>query len=243
MRGCRLLEWDSEFFGFAVAQITVPTLDRHQLGAVLSELRQRDVRLAYWPADSTGGAAVRQVAEELGGRLVDMKTTFVVDLASLVPAELTLHARVEPYGQAEATPEMRALAVESGVFSRFAVDPNIPRHKFIELYSIWITRAVAREIADEVLVIRDAGGTVVGMVTMGNTSGPGAGGLLAVAPAYRRHGYGETLVRAKQRWWIAQGQRQGRVVTQAANTAACRLYQRCGYRVVKVEPYYHFWLR
>ena len=233
----KLLEWDSVFFGFTVARITTPDLDATQLPPLIDVLRKAGVHLAYWPASSTTTEATLQVAAELGGRLVDRKITFFAELTALPPAGPHT-AEVVPYAPPMPVAELEALAVQCGSHSRFAVDPSIPRQKFIELYRTWMNRSLRKEIASEVLVIREQG-MVAGVITLG------AGlqrGLVAVHEQFRGRGFGESLVRAGQRWRFMQGERCARKVTQQANAAACRLYTKCGYSVEKTEPFVHFWL-
>jgi dTDP-4-amino-4,6-dideoxy-D-galactose acyltransferase len=50
------------------------------------------------------------------------------------------------------------------------------------------------------------------------------------------------LVCAAQAKFIEAGYRIGQVVTQLDNVAACRLYEKCGYHLEKLENFYHFWL-
>lgn len=234
-----LLDWDSNFFGFPVARIELADLDTAQLTGLLSDLRQQGVRLVYWPARDVP-ASPEQIAA-LGGRLVDTKTTFLTDLTALNLIHVDGSVPVESCDVAFPRDALRALAVQSGEYSRFAVDPNIPRAKFEELYMRWIDGSLSREIADEVLVIRDDG-RIAGMITLGRKGDRGDIGLLAVDQAYRGRGYGEHLVRQAQAWFLDRGYRWGQVVTQGANMAACRLYTKCGYSVEKTEAYYHFWL-
>lgn len=137
--------------------------------------------------------------------------------------------------------DLEALAIQSGPYSRFSVDPKLPEEKFIELYKIWINRSLKKEIADEVLVIRE-GENVVGMVTLGEKDGKGDIGLIAVERDRRGRKYGEALVRAAQCWFIRRGYEFGQAVTQGGNIPACSLYKKCGYSVEKVEYFYHFWL-
>ena len=137
--------------------------------------------------------------------------------------------------------DFKELAVQSGVFSRFSVDPDFPGEKFIALYTLWIRKSIHKEIADEVLVIRE-GEKAAGMVTLDHKDGKGDIGLLSVSQECRGKKYGEMLVRGAQCWFMDHSCRFGQVVTQGDNTAACALYQKCGYSVGKVEFFYHFWL-
>lgn len=80
------------------------------------------------------------------------------------------------------------------------------------------------------------------MVTLGVKNGRGDIGLFAVDPSMRRRNLGVALVRAAQEWTRRKGLRFAQVVTQGKNIAACRLYEKCGYRIEKVDFFYHFWL-
>ena len=145
------------------------------------------------------------------------------------------------YNLSTPTAEIEKLSIQSGEYSRFSTDPNIPRDKFEALYKEWIHKSLNKEIADEVLVILD-NTNVAGMITLGNKNDNGDIGLLSVDTRYRGKKYGEMLVRSAQTWFIRNGYKFGHVVTQADNTAACRLYTKCGYSVSKVEYFYHFWM-
>lgn len=234
----QILDWDSDFFGLKVARIVAPRLSTQELSETLSALRQQQVQLAYW---STGRELEADAIARLNGVLADRKTTFAIDLRSLdftttIPADT-----VEPFTDSMSVPDLESLAIQSGEYSRFAVDPNFPNEKFVALYKAWINRSLRKEIASEVLLIRD-GDRIAGMVTLGEKNGRGDIGLIAVGSLYRGRKYGETLVRAAQRWFVAQGYAYGQVVTQGANTPACNLYKRCGYSVEQVENFYHFWM-
>jgi len=233
----QILDWDTDFFGVTVARITEPDLNEQELSEILSELKGKGVDLVYWPSS-------RKIEEVLvkqyGGILADKKTTFAIDLGSLNYEKCISTDIVEAFTQSMRISDIQDLAIQSGEYSRFVVDEKIPREKFVGLYNIWINRSLSKEIAEEVLVIRD-GKRVVGMVTLGNKNGRGDIGLVAVDRNYRGKQYGQKLVHASQRWFIDSGYEFGQVVTQAANIPACNLYKKCGYSVEAVEYFYHFW--
>jgi dTDP-4-amino-4,6-dideoxy-D-galactose acyltransferase len=137
--------------------------------------------------------------------------------------------------------DLEALAVQSGAFSRFRVDPRIPDAQFEQLYRTWVRNSIRREMADEVLVVRE-GQRTVGFLTLKADGESGRIELLAVDVESRGKGYGVELVRAAEECFRAMGCDSGSVVTQAANRPACRLYRKCGYEIVLTEYFYHFWL-
>ncbi|MCE9563780.1 MAG: GNAT family N-acetyltransferase [Planctomycetes bacterium] len=244
MEAYQILTWDSDFFGFTVARINSSHRDG-ELEHALSELRTQNVRLAYWSTAEALDQVDRDHITQLGGRFVDEKTTFHVDLQSDgAPAKqpVVMAPVVEKYREGMSREDLRALAIQSGEYSRFAVDPNIPRAKFEELYTIWMEKSLTKEMAEEVLMIRDPGNRVVAMTTVGKKGTRGDIGLVAVDINFRGRQYGELLVRHALNWFDIHKYRYVQVVTQGVNTAACRLYAKCGFAVEKKEHFYHFWL-
>jgi dTDP-4-amino-4,6-dideoxy-D-galactose acyltransferase len=59
--------------------------------------------------------------------------------------------------------------------------------------------------------------------------------LIAVSPDVRGRGLGRTLVHSALTWFAAQGVGEVRVKTQAANTPAVGLYERCGFVLERSE--------
>lgn len=240
MANYRLLEWDSGFFGFPVATILSTHMESEELAALLDRMRLGGIRLAYWATNAAEGVDPG-VVSRYGGTLVDEKTTYVIDRSGLATYRPAAELNVEPHRSGEDEEQLRALGTEAGRWSRFFLDPQIPREKSEELYTRWIDACMEGSLADTILVIRQDG-EVAGMVTLEQTDRQGRVGLFAVAPAARGRGLGTTLMQAANEWFWQQDCLQVRVVTQRANVAACRLYVRAGYGVESVRPFYHFWL-
>ena len=239
-RDYELLRWDSELFGFRTARITRPELSLQELSRILAELGQKDVALIYWPSSSRLPEHT-PVLQSYNGHLVDVKTTYAIDLRGDVIAEPGASFRIESYGTGAVSPALISLAIQAGEHSRFAVDPCIPRNKFEELYTIWIQKSVDRTLAEDVLVAH-SGDAMAGMVTVGRKGARGDIGLVAVDRLWRGKRVGEALVGAALSWFARKGCDTTQVVTQGANVGANRLYSKCGFSVEKQEYYYHFWL-
>lgn len=225
-----------------MARIDPDRLDDAALERCLRELRAAGVRLAYWGA--ADDPALQGLAEARGGRLVDRKRTYACDPGACDPAADELVAEeIAALGPgAPPTPALEALAIASGVHSRYAIDPGLPPERFEAMYRIWLRRSLLGELADAVLL---AGTPEAprGLVTVSQRGGPEAEiGLLAVASTARRAGLGAALVRAAQGWARARGCARLRVVTQGANEGACRLYLRCGFGLERQELWFHFHL-
>ncbi|MEX0679211.1 MAG: GNAT family N-acetyltransferase [Pirellulales bacterium] len=243
------LDWECRHFGLPAAQLCDPDLNDVALAAALGRARREGVELLVWPA--RGGRDVPgELLEEFAGTLVDRKATFS---RSLPPAPAgddsppVCQFSMGAYTAKTPSAALYELAISAGIYSRFNVDPRIPAEKFAAMYRRWIERSVAGELADVVLVasLGDHEGAVDerprGMITLSESSGVGSIGLIAVAAEVRGRGIAAALMHAAHGWMRARGAGEARVVTQLANLPACRLYERCGYRLSRVQHYYHFW--
>ncbi len=139
------------------------------------------------------------------------------------------------------SPSLVELALASGSYSRFKVDPQMPGACFKTLYQAWIHRSTTREIADEVLVAGEEG-DLQAMVTIRLDGITAHIGLIAVEAAARGRGLGSGLIHAAEGWASERGALRMEVVTQGANQAACSLYERCGYQILSEEDVYHLWI-
>lgn len=243
MSGYQQLDWDTNFFRFSVAIVTETIGSKDQLTSLLNHAESNHIKLLYWPTISRVESITDSQLEKLGASLVDKKVTFVIDLShiTLEKTVLSPNATIEPYNPSLSKDDLYTLAVQSGEYSRFAVDKNIPRAKYEELYIKWIKKSLDKELAQEVLVVHESK-HIAGMVTLGKKNGRGDIGLLAVDKNHRGKNFGEALVREAQSWFIDNGYDTGQVVTQGRNIAACNLYKKCGYVMEKTEYYYHIWL-
>lgn len=230
----QVLEWDTNFFGFGVCKVQAD----HASGVeqAIAGARTAGMKLAYWFVDPDDADAAR-TATAINAMLVDRKVTYLLELGQAAPA--AVDARIER--ATEVSGQLRALALQSGKYSRYKIDPNFGHGAFERMYTIWLERAVAGAIAKDVLVFKE-GGRELGFATVGVKNGRANIGLIAVDAEARGKGIGVHLVntalaKAKE-WGIAQID----VVTQKDNAGACRFYERCGFTQEKIEHIYHVWL-
>ena len=237
------LPWDTAHFGWATAQLTEPRLSAAALHGQLSQARADGIRLVYWFA-----AGDCQPDEDLlrqwSGSLVDRKATFRLSLADRTRAATgqgDQTVRISDQSRDDVSPELVALAISAGEFSRFRRDPRIPQAAFRGLYEAWIRRSVAGELADRVFVASRNGSEPSGLVTVHVRDGIGEIGLVSVAQFARGQGIGGLLMNRALDWIDESGASVAMVVTQLDNTAACRLYARLQFELTDVSHVYHFW--
>jgi dTDP-4-amino-4,6-dideoxy-D-galactose acyltransferase len=150
-----------------------------------------------------------------------------------------LISKTESYSENYPNKKLIDLAIESGIYSRFNVDPKIGRKKFEELYTRWIIKSVSKEIADDVLVYK-IGGEIAGFVTVGQKNGRADIGIIAVDKSYRGKGIGKTLMKTAENFYFDK-LKLIQVVTQGHNLPAIKLYEGCEFKIEKVEFLYHLW--
>lgn len=227
------LAWDTALFGFPVGRIQAASLQPEILGQTLKGLHAGIVRLVYVSADWRDGVR-RRLIEDAGGKLVDRKLTFCKPLTPPAPPWPPAIAACQ---DVEPGPRLEALALASGIHSRFRLDPRIPSSVFEELFLQWIRRSLRKEIADAVLV--SAGDS--SLVTLKMENDGAAIGLLAVEEQHRRRGLGRALLAASEAWALDRGADCLKVVTQGGNDAACALYLSAGFTVAREEALFHLW--
>jgi dTDP-4-amino-4,6-dideoxy-D-galactose acyltransferase len=240
MNNFQIIDLDSELFGMTVAKILPDRLTTVQLEQTIAGMKENKVRLAYWTTNQNDKES-RLAAQTFQGYLADRKVTFVADLEQVQEPVDRLKWVVEEYTDTHTNKELETLAIQAGVYSRFKLDPRIPDYKFEDLFKLWIRNSVNRQVADAVLVARQSA-NIVGMVTVGEKNGRSDIGLAAVDVSMRGKNIGVSLVYAAKDWGRVKRYKYAQVVTQEKNIAACKLYEKCGYKIDKIEYLYHFWI-
>jgi len=236
---CQILDWDSDFFGCRIAQITVNRLNGVNLERILTWCRNHAIRCLYFLADADHAETIR-LAEDNGFRLVDIRVTLdkVLQDIPIIREEASLVA-VRLF-KPEDIPALRAIARTSYHDSRFYYDPNFPKHLCDFLYETWIEKS-CDGYADAVLVA-ELEGQPVGYVSCHLLSQrEGKIGLVGVSAHSRGKGLGQRLMSESLRWFSQRGVRQVTIVTQGRNCTAQRLYQQLGFLTKSVQLWYHRW--
>lgn len=234
----RLLQWDTEFLGFPTASVSEDTQNLDSLRISLQAAAQAGVVLAYWLAKH---AVEPDVLSQYGGRRVVGHVVYEKVLESFVPDEDTSTVSLSAV---DASGELDALAVKAGHLSRFRLDERLAEDVLERMYKIWIRRSLGREIATDVLGIRNSDGNIVGLATYRlDECGEATVGLVSVADSFQGQGLGRRLMQRVERDVAVAGGKSIRVATQDVNIAACSLYEKLGYRPFTQGQYYHFWLK
>ncbi|CAA6676546.1 MULTISPECIES: GNAT family N-acetyltransferase [unclassified Lentimonas] len=221
-------DWDSDFFGFPIGHIQLDeTAPPEKL------LRDSDFELVYISTHRRTPKLTEKILNSC--TYIDERCTYQKQVSQVSPSAVNV---IDYHGSL--TPEIRELALLSGVHSRFQKDPNL-RPKYIELYTCWIEKSLTGEIADRVLLAY-MDDVAVGLITLKKEMMQGQIGLIAVSPEHAGKGIGSELIRASDFWYNEHETHSAVVVTQQQNQAARRLYEKNGYELSSMDSIYH-WCR
>ena len=231
------LEWDSSFFGFDIALISMP-FSPEQLEAAWVEMEQQGIRFAY--AFCTPGALEERMLIAKGARIPATRVDFRKDI---LPTTEILHTpfHLLEYPMGEDYEPLVTPALQSGIYSRFRMDSKLHTNTFERMYTEWIKKAVAGEIADVVLVVSD-GNTPAGMITLSKKNQMVKIGLFAVLHIYRRQGLGTLLLSAAEQCGIKNGCKTIEVTGQMQNREACSFYESSGMEITLLQNALHVWM-
>lgn len=236
----KYLEWDSNFFGYKVGLINnnfnspIKGLEK-----ILNKAKINQYKLIYLK-NGKSISFLNLNLKDYKILLADTKVTYsqVVDRNLLT----NISPQVKVYSESFPNDELISLALQSGVHSRFAIDPNFKNQEFETLYKLWIEKSVTKEIAKEVWVSSNEEGLITGFITLGLKNGVPDIGLLAVDTKERGRSIGKTLIQTALTRVAEWGSKKIQVVTQKDNLNACQFYERRGFSVEKIEYIYHIWL-
>ena len=237
----RLLEWDTKFFGFPVAQIKTDTLNVIGVEQAFRFCNENDVRLLQFKCDAHHRASIL-LAENHNFHFADVRITLEKKLTELDKHIPTLPAGVSfRIGVSSDTCALKEIVTDLYAHSRYYFDTNFPRDDVHGFYRNWIEKSLHGQFDDCVWVLC-VGDTSVGCCSISYRSSlvPTIG-LFGIDPCMSGQGFGIILLQQVLKSIFNSGFKRVSVVTQGRNYHAQRLYQRAGFQSKKMEIYYHRW--
>lgn len=221
------LEWDSAFFGFPVGDIFLESSTKKQL--LNNNLYQFIQVRSLHPTDivSDTHLITHQETKVIFSKTLDNITQEVKDITDfdLLPiSEECLHP----------------LALESGKYSRYALDPSITKNKFHELYYLWIKNSINKSFADKIFYFEE-NNEILGFVTFKIKQKIAQIGLIAVAPQAQGKGLGKKLLQQTERYCATHHVLKILIPTQLENTNACSFYKKMNYTITEHTIIKHLW--
>ena len=234
-----VLNWDTEFFEVKIAALHTLRINPDIVKYALDFCEKEQVKCLYYLSDCHDALSVK-LAELNRFHFVDIRLTFENDLKECICQKGDKILKIR-----ESTTDdicaCQNIARKSYVDSRYYFDQHFSKEICEKFYSNWVARSIA-ERNDKVFVA-EINGEIAGYLTCNLTPRGEQGRILLVGvdEVAKGAGVGTSLVNHALDWFRDQGVSSVEVVTQGRNVTAQRLYQKCGFRTLKTQLWYHKW--
>lgn len=235
MNEIEYLDWDSRFFGYKIAKVTLDHNAHAILDQLFKQMADEKYCLTYF-FTPPNEKEINSYIKTKGGELVDQKTVY------FKPTEkhYNFSHEIVEYKEIEATKKLKELILQAGEFSRFRVDKKFTNNEYEKLYLEWLKKSLNNSIAQKnFVIIKD--NEIKGITTLGTKDSNADIGLVAVDEKYRGQSMGYDLIRYADTIAYEMGFNNIQVVTQLQNTGACRLYEKCKFSIKNITNIYHLW--
>jgi len=232
------LKWDSEFFKMKIANVNTYRITERMADFIDSWCGDNRVQCLFYLCDCNHAESVR-IAEKHGFHFTDIKMCFEMDMdrygRKAGPAD-----SIRECTKAD-LPAIMEIAKKSYFQSRYYYDGHFDPKALEKFYSGWLGNTFNSPRGKVFVAHRD--GKPVGYIS-GETDNKGRLGriiLVGVDEGYAGSGLGKSLVDAMLDWMHGQRVYTAEVVTQGRNIPAQRLYEKCGFKIVSANIWYHKW--
>jgi dTDP-4-amino-4,6-dideoxy-D-galactose acyltransferase len=228
--------WDTEFFKFNVGYVLINNITKFELDSIVDDIKANKYKLVYFFVHPDDETSINTLSKT-GIYLVDKKVVYTVNLKN--DAGYISDGKIFPINQNHNVnlPNLQPIVLQSGKYSRFNTDKNIPYMFFEKMYTEWMANSLNKKIADEVFVYDN---DIKGFVTIAVKNNIADIGLLAVDEKYRGNSIGTKLVKYVFNYCAGNNVKSINVATQMANKGACVFYEKLGFNISQVTNIYHY---
>ena len=245
---CRLLQWDTDFFGRRIGRVEAQRLDLQLIQDILRWSEQNAIECLYFAADLSHPPTIR-LAEDHGFRLMEVRLTLERKLQDWQsgPIPRTYLDVMIREAHPEDVPALQAIAGISFTTTHFIVDPCFPPEQGRAFYETWVKNSCGGY--DDVVLAAEADGEVIGFLTArflperrGDIRPECQLRLIGIKGQSRRKGMGLEMTRSGIDWLVRKGgSERATVVVQAQNTPVLRVLERLGFASCAAQLLYHKW--
>ena len=220
------LAWDSDFFGYEVGSCS----DFYHSEQNLIAIENSSYQLIY--------LFLNQTLPVLPKTFFLADGTLILSKRIELDQEYSLDFKISQIKVIDQ--KLLSLAMQSGVHSRFKIDPNFKHNEFERLYKKWIENSFAEKEHQRVLGYYE-NETLLGFVSIAEKLGVLNIGLIAVDQSARGKGIGSSLLQWVFNYAKLNQFEQVHVVTQAANKDALNFYEQHSFEIISRTFLYHVW--
>jgi len=240
----KILNFDTELFGFKTGIYTKHTLSREQIREIIKECKDKKIKCLYLMLDINDFNTIN-TAIEYNFTYSDIRVIFENNIFSFEnKSEIIRGYKVNNKVESKDVPYIIALGKYLSKKSRFYFDKNFPKKLAEKIYTEWILNSVYRRVADEAYIAREIKtNNPVGIITCKNRKKYGEIELIAVDKNHLGKRVGSLLMNYAFRYFKNNFYSKIRVKTQAKNIPALRFYQKNSFYIYKILLYFHLWIK
>lgn len=220
--------WDSSFFNKNIGE-ALNTESEIEL-AEFKE-KSKDFELVYLLSDTP--------LKQFDGYYFDEKVVFEKKPHGLSVTKNRIEELDNPTDQEISL--LYQLAILSGKYSRYNMDPNFPKPLFTKLYETWIDNTLNKTFGFKLFVIYFED-QMAGFITLNKVDSLTMEiGLISVFENFQGLGLAKDMVNFVSNLCIEMGYTTLLVATQRINGAAIKLYESAGFNFKNATFIYHIW--
>lgn len=223
----RILDWDSQFFGFKVGEIS-------DFSAEPIMIEDKEIYFVQIKSE-----------ENVEPNLIDFEKKYQeakVVFAKELQQKHSIEKDIRDFDEFPLDKEIfYPIAYESGKYSRYKQDSNFSEEKFRELYEAWVKNSINKTFATKIFYIANEEGIPKGFVSLKVSLDNAHIGLIGVLPQYQGEGLGSVLLKGCENFCIENRVKTLYIPTQLENIPACNFYKKMDYNIDEIVYIKHFW--
>lgn len=223
------LDWDTDFFGYETGMVKVD--EAKNFDFEWFKINSNLYKLIYIYSD--------EKLNHDGLNLVDTKVTFHKE--GIIYGESGSEHLYFYNKDKDDFGSLEALALSSGILSRFNLDVNFKNNEYENLYKKWIYNEVYNKGSLGVIVYKE-NKNILGFTSLREIDKQLCDiSLVAVDSRFRGRKIGTKLINFTIKQAYNKNYKNIQVVTQLNNKPAINLYLKCGFKLDKTQFVYHYW--
>jgi len=245
MNKIQVLDFDTQLFGFKVGKFMDSRISSEKAAEIIRECKSNNIKCIYADLDINDFVSLG-TAVKYGFVISDIRVIFEKDLTNF---ENNYERKLRDYGiddivKDEDLPYLEILSKELSLTSRFEFDNNFPKGSAERLYKLWMVNSINKRVADKTFIAREIKSqNAVGVITCKKNSDYGEIILFVVSKEHKGKGLGTFILNRTFHFFKENSIKKVRVVTQARNIPAQRLYQKNGFLTCATSVLFHLWIK
>lgn len=241
-KSLKILDWDTNFFGFKIAQFKENELNKKNLQYAFKICKKYKVRLLQFKCEAGDNDSIL-LAEANNFHLADIRLIFKKKIEPIKNLNTLLSKNLKfRVAKVEDKYVLKKIVSNLYVNSRFYKDINFSKTAVKNFYKTWIENSVSGKFDDFVYIVCNED-LPIGFCSLKFISSKIVKiGLFGVDKTQLGRGVGSELLKNVLFFLSKKKIKVISVTTQGTNYHAQRLYQKLGFQIEKFEIFYHCWL-